>query len=200
MVASGAVGYLIGSLPLGYLAARRWAGVDLRHVGSGNVGATNVIRVSGVALGLAVMAMDVAKGFVSVAAAGVVAPTERDAVTAGVAAVAGHIFPIWLAGRGGKGVATAAGAFGCLAPEATACAAAAFVVAAAATRFVSAGSVVATITLPLAAMAFGASPEVVIGGAVAAALIVWRHRGNLRRIRRGTEPRLGRPGGAVSGA
>ncbi len=200
MVTSGAVGYLIGSLPLGYLAARRWAGVDLRHVGSGNVGATNVFRVSGVALGLAVMAMDVAKGFVSVAAGGLIAPTERDAVTAGVAAVAGHIFPFWLAGRGGKGVATAAGAFGCLAPEATACAAAAFVVAAGATRFVSAGSVVATITLPLAATALGASPEVVTGGAVAAALIVWRHRGNLRRIRRGTEPRLGRPRGAVSRA
>ncbi len=199
-VVGAVIGYLIGSLPLGYLAARRWAGVDLRRAGSGNVGATNALRVSGIGVGLVVMVVDVAKGFGSVAAAGLVAPSESAAVAAGVAAVTGHMFPFWLGGRGGKGVATAAGAFGLLSPVATVCAAAAFAVAAGATRFVSAGSVVAAVALPLAAAAFAASPEVVTGGIVAAVLIVWRHRGNLRRMWRGTEPRLGRPEAGVSRA
>jgi acyl phosphate:glycerol-3-phosphate acyltransferase len=196
MPMSAAIGYLIGSLPIGYLAARRWAGVDLRRVGSGNVGATNVLRVSGPSLGVLVMAVDVAKGIAAVALAGRVAQSEADSVTAGVAAVAGHMFPIWLGGRGGKGVATACGAFAVLAPMATACAAAAFAFTTWATRLVSAGSVVATATLPLAAAALGASSAVVTGGVVAAVLIVWRHAGNLQRVWRGTEHRLGhsRPG------
>lgn len=193
MLVGGAIGYLVGSVPLGYLVARRWAGVDLRRVGSGNVGATNVLRVSGASLGVLVMAADVAKGIVAVALAGRVAPSEADPVTAGVAAVAGHMFPIWLGGRGGKGVATACGAFALLAPLATAWAVATFVLTTWATRLVSAGSVVATATLPLAATALGASPAVVVGSLVAGVLIVWRHRGNLRRVWRGTEHRLGHP-------
>ena len=192
---TGVLGYLIGSLPLGYLAARQWAGVDLRRVGSGNVGATNVWRVSGPGLGALVMAVDVAKGVAAVALAGRVASSDADAVAAGVAAVAGHIFPVWLRGRGGKGVATACGAFALLAPLATLCAAATFILTAATTRLVSAGSVVATVTLPLAAVALGASRAVVTGSLVAALLIVWRHGSNLRRVWRGTERRFGRSEG-----
>ncbi len=192
---AGLLGYLIGSLPLGYLAARHWAGVDLRRVGSGNVGATNVWRVSGPGLGALVMAVDVAKGVAAVVLAGRLAPSETDAVAAGVAAVAGHMFPMWLRGRGGKGVATACGAFAVLAPLATLCAATTFVLTTGATRLVSAGSVVATATLPLAAAALGASRAVVTGSLAAALLIVWRHGPNLRRLWRGTERRLGRRDG-----
>jgi glycerol-3-phosphate acyltransferase PlsY len=199
MLVSAVVGYVVGSLPLGYLAARRWAGVDLRRVGSGNVGAANTLRVSGPSLGVLVMVADVAKGVTAVALAGRAAP-DAEAVTAAVAAVAGHIFPIWLRGRGGKGVATACGAFAMLAPAATACAAAVFVLTTWATRLVSAGSVVATVTLPLAAAALGASSAIVIGGTVAAVLIIWRHRGNVQRVWRGTERRLGRSGAGGSRA
>lgn len=189
---TGLLGYVIGSLPLGYLVARQWAGVDLRRVGSGNVGATNLWRVSGPGLGALVMAVDVAKGVAAVVLAGRLAPSDADAVTAGVAAVAGHMFPVWLGGRGGKGVATAGGAFAVLAPLATVCAAATFILTTATTRFVSAGSVVATATLPLVAATLGASRAVVTGSMVAALLIVWRHGPNLRRLWRGTERRLGR--------
>lgn len=192
---AGLLGYMIGSLPLGYLAVRHWAGVDLRRVGSGNVGATNAWRVSGPGLGALVMAVDVAKGVAAVVLAGRLAPSETDAVAAGVAAVAGHMFPIWLRGRGGKGVATACGAFAVLAPLATLCAAATFVLTTGATRLASAGSVVATVTLPLAAAALGASRAVVTGSLGAALLIVWRHGPNLRRLWRGTERRLGRRDG-----
>ncbi len=192
---AGLLGYMLGSLPLGYLAARHWAGVDLRRVGSGNVGATNVWRVSGPGLGALVMAVDVAKGVAAVVLAGRLAPSETDAIAAGVAAVAGHMFPIWLRGRGGKGVATACGAFAVLAPLATLCAAATFVLTTGATRLVSAGSVVATATLPLAAATLGASRAVVTGSLGAALLIVWRHGPNLRRLWRGTERRLGRRDG-----
>lgn len=197
MLLGGVLGYLIGSLPLGYLVARRWAGVDLRRVGSGNVGATNVLRVSGPSLGILVMAVDMAKGIAAVTVAGPVAQSAAGPVAAGVAAVAGHMFPIWLGGRGGKGVATACGVFAVLAPAATACAAVTFLLTAWATRLVSAGSVVAAATLPLAATMFGSAPVVVDGSVAAAALIVWRHKGNLQRVWRGTERRLGRtdPGG-----
>jgi len=191
-LASGAIGYLVGSLPLGYLVARRWAGVDLRRVGSGNVGATNVLRVSGPWLGVLVMVVDIAKGVAALALAVPVAQSNADSVTAGVAAVAGHMFPIWLGGRGGKGVATACGVFSALAPLPTACAAVVFVLTAWATRLVSAGSVVATATLPLMAAWFGSPRPVVSGSLATSVLIIWRHRGNLQRVWRGTERRLGR--------
>lgn len=190
------LGYFIGALPLGYLVARRWAGVDLRRVGSGNVGATNTLRVSGASLGVLVMVVDMCKGMAAVTIADRVAPAGAGAVTAGVAAVAGHMFPIWLGGRGGKGVATACGAFAMLAPAATAGAAVVFLATAWTTRLVSLGSVAATATLPLAAAATGAPRTVVQGSVIAAAAVVWRHRANLRRVWRGTEHRLGQPGGS----
>ena len=114
------VGYLVGSLPLGLLAGARLGGVDLRRVGSGNVGATNVLRASGRRLGLSVMALDMAKGAGAVAArARAGAAESADPVAAGRGGGAGHVFPVWLRGRGGKGVATACGAFAVLAPVAT---------------------------------------------------------------------------------
>lgn len=189
MILSACAGYVVGSLPLGYLAGRRWGGVDLRAVGSRNVGATNMYRVSGARLGVAVMALDMAKGALAVAASSALV-ADADPVAAGVAAVAGHIYPVWLRGHGGKGVATACGAFALLAPLATAVAAIAFVTTVWATRVVSAGSVVASVTLPAAAALSGAGPGVVGGSIVAGLFIIWRHRGNLARLRRGTEHRL----------
>lgn len=185
-------GYVIGSLPLGYFAGRRWAGVDLRHVGSRNVGATNMYRVSGARLGLLVMLLDVAKGAVAVGLATAWSPGAADAVAAAVAAVAGHVYPVWLRGRGGKGVATACGAFAMLAPLATVMAAALFVITVAVTRMASAGSVIAAAALPPLAAITGAGGTVAGGAAAAALLILWRHRGNLVRLWRGTERRLAR--------
>ena len=186
------IGYLLGSLPLGLWLARRWSGVDPRRAGSGNPGATNVYRVSGVGLGLAVMAVDMAKGTGAVLLATRTGASESTAVAAGVAAVVGHVFPVWLRGRGGKGVATACGAFSLLAPLATVAAAVAFVATVAATRVVSAGSLVATIVLPAVAAFSGAPPVVTLGAGAAAVLIAWRHRGNVHRLWDGTERRLTR--------
>lgn len=196
MIGGVVLGYFIGALPLGYLAARHWAGVDLRQVGSGNVGATNTLRVSGPSLGVLVMAVDLGKGMAAVGLAQRLFAIEASAVAAGVAAVAGHMFPIWLRGRGGKGVATACGAFALLAPLATACAALVFVATTTVTRVVSLGSVAAAAMLPLAAGVSGASPAVVRGSVVAAVAVLWRHRGNLQRIWRGTEYRVGQAGGS----
>lgn len=193
MILSALAGYAIGSLPLGYLAGRRWGGVDLRAVGSRNVGATNMYRVSGPRLGVAVMALDMAKGALAVAlTAAMVA--DADPVAAGVSAVAGHVYPVWLRGHGGKGVATACGAFALMAPLATAAAAAGFALTVALTRVVSAGSVVASVILPTAAALSGADASIVWGSGLAGALIIWRHRGNLARLKRGTEQRLARKG------
>ena len=193
MILSALAGYAIGSLPLGYLAGRRWGGVDLRAVGSRNVGATNMYRVSGPRLGVAVMALDLAKGALAVALTSATF-ADADPVAAGVAAVAGHVYPVWLRGHGGKGVATACGAFALLAPLATAVAAAGFTLTVAVTRVVSAGSLVASVMLPSSAALLGASTSVVWGCTGAGALIIWRHRANLGRLRRGTERRLARKG------
>lgn len=189
MIAAAVAGYTIGSLPLGYLAGRRWGGVDLRRVGSRNVGASNMYRVSGARLGVAVMLLDVAKGALAVLLTTLLL-ADAAPVTAGVAAVAGHVYPVWLRGRGGKGVATACGAFALLAPPATAVAALAFLVTVAVTRVVSTGSVVASAALPLTAALTGEASTIVWGSALTGALIVWRHRGNLARLARGTERRL----------
>jgi glycerol-3-phosphate acyltransferase PlsY len=188
------LGYLIGSLPLGLVLARAVSGIDPRQAGSGNLGATNVVRTSGWGLGLTVMALDVAKGSGAVLLAARSGAADGTTVAAGVAAVVGHVFPVWLRGRGGKGVATACGAFSVLAPLATALASLAFVATVAATRVVSAGSLVATLTLPSVALMAGAPRAVTLGAALTAALITWRHRGNIERIWRGTERRLGRSG------
>lgn len=190
MIAAALGGYAIGSLPLGYLAGRRFGGVDLRSVGSRNVGATNMYRVSGPRLGLLVMLLDVAKGAGAVALAASWLTPPLDPVVAGVAAVAGHVYPVWLRGRGGKGVATACGAFALLAPVATALAAAIFAITVASTRMVSAGSIVAALTLPPLAIILRDDAVVAAGAAIAATLIVWRHRGNLARLWRGTERRV----------
>lgn len=185
------VGYGVGSLPLGFLVASLLRGIDLRRVGSGNVGAANVYRTVGVRMAILVVLVDVAKGAGGVLLAGRFGTGGVEPVSAGVAAIVGHVFPVWLKFHGGKGVATACGVFWVLAPLATAMAAGVFVAGVGITRYVSVGSLAATIALPTLAWLTHASGPVIVGGVLAALLIVARHRGNLARLVEGTERRLG---------
>jgi glycerol-3-phosphate acyltransferase PlsY len=185
------VGYGVGSLPLGYLVASRSKGIDLRRVGSGNVGAANVYRNAGLVTALIVVLVDVAKGASSVFFAARLTTGVADPVAAGVAAIVGHIYPVWLRFHGGKGVATACGVFWMVAPLATALSASLFVLTVWLTRYVSLGSILATVALPALAW-FTEKPVSVVIGAIASALfIIQRHRANLARLHGGTEPRLG---------
>jgi glycerol-3-phosphate acyltransferase PlsY len=183
--------YLIGSVPFALIIAKRWGAPDLRRAGSGNLGAANVLRTSGVTAGVLVALLDVGKG-----AAGVLLASRLDGSTAtpavaGFAAIVGHIYPVWLRFRGGKGVATACGVFAALAPVAMPIALTVFVVSAWITKYISVGSVLASAALPAIAYAMGAPPPIVSAAAAAATLIVFRHRSNLARVWLGTERRIG---------
>ena len=184
------LGYLAGSVPFAFLLARR-AGIDVRVAGSGNVGATNVLRTTGTGRAVAVMALDVAKGVLAVLVAHISNAGVATTALAGTAAVVGHIYPVWLRFHGGKGVAVAAGVFAVLTPIATAVACTLFLVIVRVTRYVSLGSLAATVALPPAAWLTGASTSVVTASSCTAALIVFRHRANIRRLRAGTERRIG---------
>jgi glycerol-3-phosphate acyltransferase PlsY len=183
-------GYLLGSIPFAFLLARR-RGIDLRQVGSGNVGAANVLRTSGVMHAIAAMCLDAAKGAVAVLIAQRLSDGPATPVAAGMASVIGHIYPIWLRFRGGKGVATAAGVFLVLAPMAVAIASAVFALAVSVTRYISVGSMASAITLAVAASAPDAGAALSIGAVVTAVIILHRHRGNLARLIAGTERRVG---------
>lgn len=189
LVPSILIGYLVGSLPIGYLVTQGTRGVDLRRVGSGNVGAANVYRTSGLSVAIAVMVADAGKG----AAAVLLAGSGAASVAAGVAAVAGHVYPVWLGFRGGKGVATASGAFSLLSPLPAAIAAAAFALTVYRSRFVSLGSIVAAIVLPIIEWLTPGLRAVDIGATIVAALILFRHRGNMARLRSRTERVLAPP-------
>ena len=183
------LGYLAGSVPFAFLLARR-RGVDVRVAGSGNVGAANVMRTTGTGRAIAVMALDVAKGAAAVALALMATGAASLAAATGAAAVVGHIYPVWLRFHGGKGVAVAAGVFSVLTPIATAISAALFVVTVWLTRYVSLGSIAATIVLPPVAWLAGAPGTVVGAAGGTSALILFRHRANVRRLRAGTERRV----------
>jgi len=183
--------YLIGSIPFALILARRSGAADLRLVGSGNLGAANVMRASGVAAGVAVALLDVAKGAASVWLAGQLAPGPLAPAAAGLAAIVGHIYPVWLRFRGGKGVATACGVFSMLTPLALPPALAIFGIAVWATKYISLGSVLASVALPPLAYALGSSAPAVIASCAASAIILFRHRGNVGRLRTGTERRVG---------
>jgi glycerol-3-phosphate acyltransferase PlsY len=189
-----AAGFAAGSVPFAWLLHKAATERDLRGEGSGNPGATNLRRVSGTAWGVAGLVLDAGKGAAAVALAGQLAG-EAASVPAAVGAVLGHMYTPWLSGRGGKGVAPAAGAFAVLAPAATAVAGAAFALVVIATRYVSLGSVVAAATLPLAVMLVGPGGSHAAACAAIGLLIAWRHRENFARMRAGTEPRVGRGGG-----
>jgi glycerol-3-phosphate acyltransferase PlsY len=184
------LGYLLGSIPFALLLTRS-RGVNVRDVGSGNVGASNVWRAAGLSRAIAVMLLDAAKGAIAVIVAGLLTDDLMAITASGVAAIAGHSYSLWIRFRGGKGVATSAGVFAMLAPLATAIALAVFIGTIAATRFISAGSMAAALTLSVAAMAGSLPAPVAVGAMVSAALVTYRHRENLVRLLAGTERRIG---------
>ena len=187
-----ALGYLLGSLSFATLLVRVKTGKDIRTVGSGNAGATNVLRAHGKGLALAVAALDVGKGALAVWLVRLVTASPAYAAAAAFAAVVGHVFPVFYGFRGGKGVATALGAFVVLAPLATAVSVAAFVVIVAVTRYVSLGSVVGVcLTPPVSGLFFHAPFPVVASSAAVAVLVVVKHTENLKRLAAGTERKLG---------
>jgi glycerol-3-phosphate acyltransferase PlsY len=183
-------GYLIGSIPFALILSKRW-GVDLRRTGSGNLGAANVMRASGITPGVLVAALDVAKGAASVWLAERLSVSAAAPAAAGLAAIIGHIYPVWLRFRGGKGVATACGVFLVVTPMAMTLAIAIFTTVVWLTKYISLGSTLATLALPPLAYALGSSWSAVLGALASAAIIVFRHRSNLARIRTGTERRIG---------
>lgn len=186
-------GYLLGSLSFAFLLVRWRTGSDIRTEGSGNAGATNVLRAHGKALGLAVALLDVAKGSAAVLLVRLVTADPRYAAAAGFAAILGHVFPLYSGFRGGKGVATAVGAFLVLAPLGTLACLAVFVALVAATRYVSLGSVVAMVLLPPAAGLLSHAPwAVVLAAAATALLVVFKHIDNLKRLASGEERKFGR--------
>jgi acyl phosphate:glycerol-3-phosphate acyltransferase len=193
-IATALVGaaYLIGSISFAVLLVRLRTGQDIRAVGSGNAGATNVLRSHGKVLGVAVAALDIAKGAAAVLLVRTVTADPRYAAGAALAVVVGHVFPLFYGFRGGKGVATALGAFAVLAPLATLVCGGIFIVVVAVTRYVSLGSVVAMVLLhPTAGLLFRAPRAVVAAAAAVAVLIVIKHRENLRRLALGEERKLG---------
>ena len=182
--------YLLGSIPTGYVLGKL-SGVDVRQIGSGNVGATNVARAVGKWQGVATLLADAAKGMVPVAI-GLWINLQPEAIAAmASAAFLGHLYPVFLKFHGGKGVATGFGALLIISPLATLILVGVFVAVAFPTRLVSLSSIIAAAMAPLALWIFFQPPAIVLMGGFLAAMIVWRHRGNIQRLLAGTEPRFG---------
>ena len=188
--------YLLGSIPFGLMLAKIFGGTDVRKAGSGNIGATNVARVVGPIAGLLTLFLDAAKGWAPVwLASRVTHGSARVMVGAGFLALVGHCFPVWLRFRGGKGVATAAGIFGALCPEALLAALILFALVVWFWRYVSLGSLAAAATIPLLvyllwARHFAPPGIVSLGSLAISALVIFQHRGNIRRLASGEEPKF----------
>jgi len=211
--------YLLGAIPFGFLLAKYIAGIDVRTVGSGNIGATNVGRVAGVKLGLASFVLDLAKGLAAatvipfsifvIAKGDAALETRWDAVRfmfvgegftdlrilCGLAAIAGHIWPVFLGFKGGKGVATSLGVMLGLAPAATLAAFGLWIVVTGFSGYVSLGSVTAAAALPVLFAVFEWRSleelwRLLAVMVLVAAIVIWRHRGNMRRLMAGTEKRI----------
>jgi glycerol-3-phosphate acyltransferase PlsY len=182
--------YLLGSIPFGYLIVRGKSGADIRETGSGGTGATNVSRRAGKAAGVLTLLLDAAKGCVAVLIARAVVGNDWVIAAAAIAALVGHIFPMWLGFRGGKGVATGVGIFLVLAPIALLCAGVVFVAIVVFTRFVSLGSLTAAVLIPVLVWVQSDSQPLLVAAIAGAALIVFAHRGNIQRLASGTESRI----------
>jgi glycerol-3-phosphate acyltransferase PlsY len=189
------VSYLLGSTPFGYLLVRIFKGEDVRTSGSGNIGATNVARKSP-ALGIATLLLDAAKGLAAVLVARALFSGPHQQLimtTAAFFAVLGHLFPVWLKFRGGKGVATSLGAFVLLTPKSILCMVGLFLIIAVAFRYVSLGSVAVAAAFPLVAWALHeyVDSRQLIFIALVSLLVIWKHRQNIGRLAAGTESKLG---------
>jgi glycerol-3-phosphate acyltransferase PlsY len=182
--------YLAAAIPFGYLLGRA-GGVDVRRVGSGNIGATNVMRARGRWVGVVTLVLDAAKGAAGVLVARALFPAEHwMPVAAACVAVVGHCYPVYLRFRGGKGVATGAGAFLALSPLAALGSLGVFVLVVGTSRLVSLASVTAASSFPLLAWLVDGR-RLALGGLAVALVVIWRHRENLRRLAAGREERLG---------
>jgi len=184
--------YLLGAIPFGYLLVKWKTGGDVRAAGSGNIGATNVLRTTGPVAGIATLLLDIGKGYLAVWIAGRL--TDHDPLwmsAAALAVMAGHAYSVFLRFRGGKAVASYVGAFLCLSGWALAATLVIFVAIVAWTRHISLGSIVGASTLPLAAWILVKAPiPVIVASVIAGAFIIYRHRANIRRLRDGTEHTL----------
>ena len=185
--------YLLGSIPSGYLAGRWCAGIDLRQLGSGSTGATNVLRQVGKGPALVVFLVDVLKGTAAVLLAKALLGNGAHGwvVAAGLGALAGHSWPLWLGGKGGKAVATGLGVLLGLVPAVGLACFGIFLALFSLSRIVSLASLGAAFSLPLLMLAAGAPPAYLALGLLAGLLVIWRHRSNLQRLLAGTEPRVG---------
>jgi glycerol-3-phosphate acyltransferase PlsY len=190
------LGYLLGSIPFGYLLVRARSGGDVRAMGSGNIGATNVARTAGWSVGVATLVLDAAKGFFAVWLMGHFSDGNiRSMMYAGLAAIVGHVFPMWLGFSGGKGVATALGVFLAICWPAVAAAVAIFAAVVLFWGYVSLASVSAAAALPLLVYVLyapGHAPSVAVsaGTLLASVLVILKHRKNIERLMAGTEPRF----------
>lgn len=190
------LGYVLGAIPFGYLLVRARSGGDVRAMGSGNIGATNVARTAGMSIGVATLLLDAGKGYFAVWLAGHFSGGNiRIMMYAGLAAILGHVFPVWLKFSGGKGVATALGVFLMISWAAVAAAVAVFAIVVLFWRYVSLASVSAAAALPLLVYllyAPGHAPPAAVtaGTLLAAALVIVKHRQNIERLMAGTEPRF----------
>ena len=186
------MGYLLGSIPFGIVLTRLFGAGDLRQIGSGNIGATNVLRTGRKELAVATLILDGAKGAVAVLLARHFVPGLGDggAMIAGAAAMIGHCYPVWLKFRGGKGVATLLGLALALAWPIGLVFAVAWLAAALISRISSLGGMVGAVSAPVAALMLG-YPVYALGLAGLAVVVLWRHRENIARLRAGTEPRIG---------
>jgi acyl phosphate:glycerol-3-phosphate acyltransferase len=197
--------YLLGSIPFGYLIVRIGGGGDVRRHGSGNIGATNVARVSGSVSGILTLLLDAAKGaFAVFMAARLTQSNIRWMMIAALLALAGHLFPVWLRFRGGKGVATGAGVFIPICWQAVIGSIVVFLLVVIFWRYVSLASISAAAALPLLIYflyAPGLAPPLIVsaGATTCIALVIWRHQPNIQRLLEGTEPRFGSREGRSSG-
>jgi len=191
------IAYLIGSIPFGYLIVRTKRAGDVRQIGSGGTGATNVSRRAGKAAGVLTLLLDAAKGAAAVLIAQNVSGSDWVKAVAAIVVIVGHIFPVWLGFRGGKGVATGVGVFLVLAPIALLCAGIVFVSIVFFTRYVSLGSITAAVLIPLFVWLQNVFVEpladlrpLLTAAIIGALLILFAHRGNIGRLAQGTESQI----------
>ena len=192
IVLAAVAAYVVGAVPVGYLVARLFGVTDIRHHGSGNIGATNVLRTAGRLPGLVTLFGDIAKGWIAVTLAGRIGGDVPNTLALGAAAaVVGNCWSVFLGFRGGKGVATGLGALLRLVPLATLAALPVFIVVVMTTRFVSLGSLLGAACVPFGALVLGAPRPAVVGALAVALIVILRHHDNIARLRAGTERRLG---------